>query len=29
ESNTVVYLAYSDKLIEGSPNNAVFAVTLN
>jgi CreA protein len=26
--NTLVYLAYSDKLIEGSPKNSVSAVAL-
>lgn len=29
QANSVVYLTYSDKLIEGSPNNTVFAVSLN
>ena len=28
-SNSVIYLTYSDKLIDGSPNNAIFAVSLN
>lgn len=29
QTNSLVYLTYSDKLIEGSPNNTVFAVSLN
>lgn len=29
KTNSVTYLTYSDKLIDGSPNNSVFAVSLN
>lgn len=29
DTNSAVYLTYSDKLIDGSPNNTVFAVSLN